>query len=205
MDKENIKQAKKDFEIAMTLESIKQTNEKIESEKTSKESLQIKEKICDVLTGKKIVINSCYGGFSLSAKAVKRMAELNGKECYFFKNDYKTNIYTPLTLEECDADDGWVSWIALTIPNPNEYLPKEKRDADGTYKTYNTEYSKICLDTRPDERDDPNLIQVVEELGKEANGQFAELMIVTIPGGIDWEISEYDGMESIEEKHRSWR
>ena len=173
--------------------------------KTSNESLRLKEKICDVLTGKKIVINSCYGGFSLSAKAVKRLAELNGKECYFFSNDYITNVYTPLTVDECDAEKGWRRWIAFTIPNPNEYLPKECRGADGTYKNYNAEYSKISLDTRPDERDDPLLVQVVEELGKEASGQFAKLKVVIIPGGIDWEISEYDGHESIEEKHRSWR
>jgi len=33
---------------------------------------------------KKIVINTCFGGFSLSPKAIKRISELKGKECYFF-------------------------------------------------------------------------------------------------------------------------
>jgi hypothetical protein len=169
-----------------------------------KDSQKIKEKICDVLMGKKIVINVRHGGFGLSAKAVKRLAELNGKECYFFKSDYKSDVYTPMTLDECDNEIGWTSWVAFTIPNPNEYLPKEKRDADGTYKTYNQEYEKISLDKRQDERDDPLLVQVVEELGAEANGKFAELKVVTIPGNVEWEISEYDGYEEIEEKHRTW-
>jgi hypothetical protein len=54
------------------------------------------------------------------------------------------------------------------------------------------------------ERDDPNLIKVVEKLGGKANGRFAKLNIVEIPDGIDYEITDYDGRESVEEKHRSW-
>lgn len=54
------------------------------------------------------------------------------------------------------------------------------------------------------ERTDPILIQVVEELGENANGQCAELKVVKIPDGISWEISEYDGIERVVESHRSW-
>jgi hypothetical protein len=54
------------------------------------------------------------------------------------------------------------------------------------------------------ERTDPILIQVVEELGKDADGPCAELEIVEIPDDVEWEIDEYDGYESIHEKHRSW-
>jgi hypothetical protein len=54
------------------------------------------------------------------------------------------------------------------------------------------------------ERDDPILIQVVEELGEEAWGFAAELKVVEIPDGVDWEINEYDGWEHIAEKHRTW-
>lgn len=54
-------------------------------------------------------------------------------------------------------------------------------------------------------RDNPNLIKVVEELGLKANGKFAELKIVEIPDNVEWEIDEYDGMESIHEKHRVWQ
>ena len=54
------------------------------------------------------------------------------------------------------------------------------------------------------ERNDLNLIKTIEDLGEEANGRFAKLRIVEIPDDINWEISEYDGMESVEEVHRSW-
>lgn len=53
-------------------------------------------------------------------------------------------------------------------------------------------------------RADPRVVRCVEALGEKANGRFSRLRIVEIPDGIDWEIDEYDGQESIAEKHRSW-
>jgi len=54
------------------------------------------------------------------------------------------------------------------------------------------------------DRSNPKLVEVVETLGDNANGGRAGLEVVEIPDGIDWEIQEYDGMESIHEVHRSW-
>lgn len=47
------------------------------------------------------------------------------------------------------------------------------------------------------ERADPVLVQVVEELGQEASGQFAELRITEIPTGTKYRIDEYDGKECV--------
>jgi hypothetical protein len=55
------------------------------------------------------------------------------------------------------------------------------------------------------QRDDPELVRVVEALGAEANGKHAELKVIQIPDDVDWEINEYDGNEHVAEKHRTWR
>lgn len=54
-------------------------------------------------------------------------------------------------------------------------------------------------------RADPDLVQVVEEMGNESNGLSASLKVVEIPDDVDWYIHEYDGVESVHEKHRSWQ
>jgi hypothetical protein len=46
-------------------------------------------------------------------------------------------------------------------------------------------------------RDDPILVQVVEELGDEANTRFSELRIRDLPSGTKYRIEEYDGNESV--------
>lgn len=46
-------------------------------------------------------------------------------------------------------------------------------------------------------RNDPALAQMVEELGRTANGRFAELKIDDIPSGARYRIDEYDGNESV--------
>ena len=58
------------------------------------------------------------------------------------------------------------------------------------------------LDNIP--RDDPQLVQVVEELGSEADGEYSELKIVVIPADVEWEIGSDDNSEWVYEKHRRW-
>lgn len=55
------------------------------------------------------------------------------------------------------------------------------------------------------ERDDPVLVEVVEELGILASDVYSELDIVDIPDDVEWEIEEYDGNEWVAEVHRTWR
>jgi hypothetical protein len=47
------------------------------------------------------------------------------------------------------------------------------------------------------ERDDWALVQVVEELGDEANGECAELRIEEVPDGTAYDIDDYDGNETV--------
>lgn len=48
------------------------------------------------------------------------------------------------------------------------------------------------------DRADPRLVQVVRTLGKEANGKYSELAVVTLPSATtDYYVEDYDGMETV--------
>jgi len=130
---------------------------------------------------KKICINDDFGGFGLSDKAVDRYAELKGLKLF--------------------KEDGLVFGSRYYFVEPDEYHRLHKEcEKKGSYEEIRGLY--FC-DTHI-ERDDPVLIQVVEELGKEADGFCASLKIVEIPDDIEWTISDYDGAEWVAEEHRTW-
>ncbi len=54
------------------------------------------------------------------------------------------------------------------------------------------------------DRNDHHLVAVVEKMGAKANGLFAKLKIVEVPDDIEWDITNFDGMESVHEIHKSW-
>ncbi len=56
------------------------------------------------------------------------------------------------------------------------------------------------------DRTDPALVEVVKELGKNSNSRFSSLKVVALPKdvGDNWVIMEYDGLEWVAEKHRTW-
>jgi len=153
----------------------------------------------------KIVINVQYGGFGLSPLALKRLAELQGRECYFFK---KENLlkgpYIPITIEEATAE---LMFDAFDIPNPNDVLPKQDNWwelSDEERRISNQKYKEHEINDRNLNRTDKHLVQVVKELKEKANGQCATLKIVDVPDNVEWEIEEYDGNEWVAEKHRRW-
>jgi len=53
-------------------------------------------------------------------------------------------------------------------------------------------------------RDDPELVAIVEKLGEDSWGEYAELLVVEVPDDVEWYIEEYDGQEWIAERHRTW-
>ena len=131
----------------------------------------------------KIVINSCYGGFSLSDKAIIRYAEIKGIKLY-------------QSVERHCFD---YSFYLVPEDDYNKLHAEDERN--GNYNLSNAVYFR----DNQIERTDLALIQVVEKLGKEANGPHAKLSVVEIPNDIKWEITDYDGLETVEEEHRSWR
>lgn len=156
----------------------------------------------------KIVINKCYGGFSLSPLAVQKLAERKGRPCYFFTHEIGNyDKYRPCSLEELTSRLERLMFSAFDIPNP-ELLSVSGPEWVGMTmeerQKHNKRYDEHSLSSRPDDRADPDLVAVVEELGERANGLCAELSIVEIPDDVEWEIEEYDGNEWVSEKHRSW-
>ena len=138
-----------------------------------------------------IVINKCYGGFGLSTKALRLYAlKKFDKKVYFYLNDFPSKNYIKTNKpEEC------LVTFAL-ISDYGEYLSgKEMRDVLET-----DDY----ISSRNIKRNDPILIEVVKELGEKANTRFSNLCVVGIPNNVEWEIEEYDGIEWISEKHKTW-
>lgn len=76
--------------------------------------------------------------------------------------------------------------------NPSEKAKKRYAELSGL---------ELCHDVR---RDDQPLVQVIEELGKDASGSGSSLKVVVIPDSIDWEISSYEGIEWVYEPAHVW-
>ena len=129
----------------------------------------------------KVIINKCYGGFGLSNKAIIEYAKLKGIKLYSEETSLLTTMH-------------------YTIPIKEYKKLYEQDKKKGNWKKSNA----FCFSYSDIERNDPLLVKVVESLGEEANGRFAELKIVEIPDGIKYSIEEYDGMEHIAEEHHTW-
>jgi hypothetical protein len=84
-------------------------------------------------------------------------------------------------------------------------LKKEKTlDSFGGITLFTNIVTNEDFESRDIERNDPVLVKVVEELGSKSFGFAANLKIVEVPDDVDWEVVEYDGLEHIAEKHRTW-
>lgn len=153
----------------------------------------------------KVVINSCFGGFSLSPDATLWLWEHGCKSLEVTHIDE----YWPLASRDKDSR----SWVANSkyfgfdnaLAEWRKYLasaPRGKRDT--LFLHVFTPDEQYVISTRKIERNDPLLVKVVEELGEKANGACAELEVIEIPDDVKWHIEEYDGREHIAEDHRTW-
>ena len=130
----------------------------------------------------KIILNKCYGGFDVSDKAYELYAEKKGLTLYRYYDDYENK-----TLSK-----GSASTTFYFIKDFGDSIEKGKIDW------------KANLNLNYGHRNDPTLIEVVEELGKKASGRYGNLVVVEIPDGMDYVIDEYDGIETLHENVRVW-
>ena len=143
----------------------------------------------------RIVINKCFGGFGISAEALyelikmksKCVKKIPAKEYYGGKDgDWEARYKKDLGTRCKEFKNGFLIYDLINI----------------LYKKDNV----YCLKDEFEDsvRSDPDLVAVVEKLKEKANGICAKLEIVEVPDGVDFSIEEYDGMEHIAEKHRTW-
>ena len=139
-----------------------------------------------------IVINRRFGGFGLSHKAVMRYAKLKGIKLYPYLDEITKKVWIKYHKDKISIDK--IAEGNFGIIHYSTKKPTSERLVNANY-----------FSERDIKRDDQILIKVVREMGKKANGKYANLKVVKIPDGINYEIDEYDGIESIHEVHNTWR
>ena len=124
----------------------------------------------------KVVINRCFGGFGLSNQAFEMLMDAKGVE--YDRVPTRTAIATGRS-----GGDLWDYYTKGHAGETDHYLW----------------YYQFTQD-----RSDSDLVDIVERLGKLANSWASDLKIVEIPDDVEWCVIEYDGMEHVAEKHRTW-
>ena len=143
----------------------------------------------------KIVKNDCFGGFGLSHEAIMLYAKKAGIDVYHEGDPDNSSFihYYTIPCEDYHALENQCKTLRAKYGWKNEAV-----------RDLNEKMNEVYLYERGFARDDPFLVQVVEELGSRANGQFAKLVVVDVPDSVQWEIDEYDGLETIREAHQTW-
>lgn len=137
----------------------------------------------------KIILNKCFGGFSVSKEAILLYAKKKGYEIFAYGRCYGSSH----NLRKIDPQHSECPVDLFVIKDYGKYV-----EGDTPWEEENVLY--INSDYRADE----TLIEVVEELGEKANGRFAELKVVEIPDGLDYVIDDYDGIETLHERVQEW-
>ena len=141
----------------------------------------------------KVAFNNCFGGFGLSPKALSEFSKKKGiKLTWYSQTGYAHN-----------GNEEYIRVVGVPENRSFSLYPLKKdcgekinRLVDGLFY-YPDFYST-------ESRIDTDLIEIIEELGDEANGSCASLSITEIPDGSTFEIDEYDGNESIVPPRQGW-
>jgi len=140
----------------------------------------------------KVILNKCYGGFHPSVEAYRLYAKKKGIEVYPYIMDYVSGFSRVRykKADDCENDNMWVQYFT--------------RDFGENVEIGNDDYEKYALVLRDDYREDPVLVEVVEELGDKASSNVSNLVVVEIPDGMEYVIDDYDGAETLHQKVREW-
>lgn len=151
----------------------------------------------------KIVINKCYGGYGLSIPALMRLIELKSETV----ESFSPKKYYGGENEKYRKKDEWQERWNEDFSSRYKHLNGDWWANDNYTLVYNKKENLLYSDEsrhKEEMRTNPILVKVVEELGEKANGWGAELRVIDLPEGIEYEIDDYDGIETVRERHRSW-
>jgi hypothetical protein len=141
----------------------------------------------------KVVINKCFGGFGLSPQAEDALI---GK-CPHVELIEPAEYYGGPGSKYYEVNKKRLG--------PDYWRESYERGLRGGGLARFHEGKVISDNHREDQnRTCPSLVEVVERMGEQANGACAQLSVVEIPDNVEFEISEYDGLEHIAETHRTW-
>lgn len=143
---------------------------------------------------RRVVINSCYGGFSLSSAAYERLAEYGVP----IQKRYEATRGPNGRYIEDPRNAGLVIFDNALDEHSDEAINKLSKTTVNIGRRYWDCWTR-------ENREHPLLLRVINDLGPEvASGKYAKLKIVEIPIFTEYTIEEYDGMEHIAEKHKTW-
>lgn len=138
-----------------------------------------------------VLINRCYGGFNISGQVLFELIENKSELIKVHKfNEWFTSTHEYETDAYKEFKPDWLinSWENIIINNITK-LVYRLNEGDDPIKF----------------RSNKELINIFNKLGKEKfSGPFADIQLIDIPDNIEVKLSEYDGVEWIAEKHRTW-
>lgn len=149
---------------------------------------------------KKVAINACFGGFSLSPAATLALYARGVTEIATPVDEY----WPPEKRAEEAKQYPTLSY-ASNLAKWREYQRGPGAEHGSFITVFSPDEQFVLNAGREIARDNPELIRVIEEMGDAANGVCAQLRIVEVPDDAEWHIDEYDGNEHVAENHRSWR
>ena len=133
---------------------------------------------------KKVVVNGCFGGPSISVKCLKYLIDSGSEKAK------KVKLNKRLNDDDYDAEMDIIDYESKFGIKYEQYKNLEIND---------DEYE--CCNLYEGWREDPVLIKAIETLGSEAcSGSCAHLVVETIKIalGFTYDIRDYDGNENIE-------
>lgn len=137
---------------------------------------------------KKVILNKCYGGFQVSDKAYQLYAKKKGLELFKYDMEFRDKRF----------------FYKKSTKQDNLFSTYFTKDFGEGGEISNEDYKRYHLYLKTENREDPILIEVVEELGKEASDSCGNLIVVEIPKDLEYVIDDYDGIEILHEKVQEW-